>query len=223
MPNIFNEVFASKPLPTVDEVRREAKRLPVLFPAADAIDETWILRSQLYQFLFGLLLMDKTGLVEVDEYLANHDVKPLAWEGRGFFQRYDRMGLTYIYVRTFARVERLGEDKLAILDAAHAGDDEAYAKALDMVEATFARVMAVCPDRPDTTFEPMMTLNRMYAVHGNEIPLAVRCIADYDTDGNIRSKEAEENRLKLMGCIAGRLDGILTRDLGCPTRTAMEV
>lgn len=212
-----------QPPPTVEEVRTQAREESVLFPAPDVITEDWISLSQTYQFLFSSLMLERTGLDKLDERIAQRRVAPTPDDKKGYYQKFDRLGLRYFYLRCCARVERLSEEeRKALAEARDAGTDESWISALAIVSDTFQRVMRVNPESPETTYEPLETIHGDYQVKGKEIPLAMRSVAEFNPDGSLVSEERETERLRLFTRIWEQLDAALSKDLGCPVKTVVE-
>lgn len=211
-------------VPTVEEARAMALHEPDLFPAPEQITEDWILRSQVYQVLFGEIFRERTGAERLEQRIAARGFLPASADRRRFFQKFDRLGLQYLYVRGTARVERLSPEAQELLTRVHAEPSEDNLEAaLQMVRDTFPTVMAVAPERPETTFEPIQTLHGDYRILGKSIPLALRSVAEFLPDGALKSEEAELDRLRVFSTIVRQLDPAFSEDLGCSTKTVLEV
>nr|MCR5371383.1 hypothetical protein [Clostridium sp.] len=183
MNNLIKSAFEKMPLPSVEEVARQAREEPVLFPDAGAVTEEWIRLSQSYMVLFGKWFLKETGLDRLDERVSAEGIRPASEEQKGFYQKYDRLGLRYFYLRCWARIERLEGDEPELLKKYL--EEEPGEEADAFLERTFAAVMAVCPEEPYTVFEPKMTLHRDYSVEGEQIPLVMRTVADFAPDGSL--------------------------------------
>ena len=221
MNNLIKSAFEKMPLPSVEEVVRQAREEPVLFPDAGAVTEEGIRLSQSYLVLFGRWFLKETGLDRLDERVSAEGIRPASEEQKGFYQKYDRLGLRYFYLRCWARIERLEGEETELLKKYL--EEEPGEESDRFLERTFAAVMAVCPEEPYTVFEPKMTLHRDYSVEGAQIPLAMRTVADFAPDGSLRSEAEEEKRIRLTGSILRQLDSALSGDLGCGVRTAAEL
>ena len=218
------ELFDSQILPDMDEVNKQAAQESILFPPAEEITADWLKQSQLYQFLFGLLFKSRTGVERLEDKISLRNISPAAEGSKNYYQKYDRMGLRYFYLRGVARVERLSdEDRESLEQCLKTPDEDTYRKALSMVENTFGTVMAVSPDNPETVYEPKQTLHGDYRIEGKNIPLAMRSVADFNPDGSLKSEEAELQRIQTFTNIWKQIDPALSADLGCGTTTAVEV
>lgn len=205
------------PVPDLEETLRTAKEEEILFPAPEKITRDWILRSQLYRAAFSDYLIRATGLDRLDRRLAEQGFLPAFPESMSFFQKYDLLGLPFFYIRMMPRVDRLAEADQALLTEGSRDD------VLDLVRKTFPLVMTVEPEQADTVFEPTETLHGDYQVHGDEIPIAMRSAAEFDSDGALLSEEREQTRVSVFTNVWRQIDNALTKDLGCRTRTAVEL
>ena len=218
------ELFDSRTLPGIDEVKKQADQESILFPPAEEITEDWIKGSQLYQFLFGLIFKSRTGVERLEDKISLRNILPAAEGSKNYYQKYDCMDLRYFYLRGTARVERLSGEDRELLDACLKDpNEETFRDALSMVENTFENVMAVSPENPTTVYEPKQTLHGDYRIEGKNIPLVMRSVADFNPDGSLKSEEAEMQRLQTFTNIRRQIDPALSADLGCGTTTAVEV
>ena len=221
---LLKKEFEMRPLPARAEVLEQAEKESILFLDADTITEDWILLSQAYQTLFGRVFLEKTGLDRLEQRVLAAGIHGAGPEQKGFYQKYDRLGLSCFYIRCFARPERLSEEEMAMLKIAVETENEGMLPdIMKMVDETFAAVMAVSPEYPDTVFEPKMTLHRDYIVKGEEIPLVFRTVADFTPEGSLVSEKMEEKRLRITASILRQLDDGLSADLGASVRTTAEV
>lgn len=224
MPSISWDIIRELPRPPLEELTRTAEQEPVLFPPASTLTEDWLSLSQLYRALFSAFFLSKTGLDRLDRRLAERGFAPVPEGERRFFQRYDSLGLDYFYLRTMARVERLSaEERDALRNAEEAGTAESLEEAMRLVEETFRRVMPVDMERPNDVFEPKPTIHGDYRVRGSEIPLVICSAAAFDKDGNLLSDEQEKDRIQVFTNVWRQLDSKLSADLGCATKSAIEV
>ena len=144
MNNMIKSAFEKMPLPSVEEVVRQAREEPVLFPDVGAVTEEWIRLSQSYLVLFGRWFLKETGLDRLDERVSAEGIRPASEEQKGFYQKYDRLGLRYFYLRCWARIERLEGEETELLKKYL--EEEPGEESDRFLERTFAAVMAVCPD-----------------------------------------------------------------------------
>lgn len=214
----------SMPVPPLDEVLAQAQKQPRAFPEPSEISGDWILASQTYRTAFSSLLLERTGLDRLDRRIAGRGILPVPESGKNFWQKYDTTGLQYFYIRTMPRTERLADPQRFLLaEAARTPGPEAWENVLALVSESFRTVMAFAPDEPDTVFEPVMTLSGSFQIFGREIPLGLRSCAAFNPDGSLADEEQEKRRVTLFNNIWRQTDPLLSRDLGCPVRTAVEI
>lgn len=216
--------FESLKLPGIEETREQALQERILFPAGSEITEDWIRDSRMYQYLFGLLFKERTGVERLEARILERDISPAAESSKNYYQKYDQMGLLYFYIRGNARVERLKREDREILHLCGVKTDtDAFQKALAMVENTFSTVMAVAPENPATVYEPKQTIHGDYKIIGKNIPVAMRSNAQFAADGSLISEEAEIRRIRTLTNIWRQVDAAFSADLGWGTTTAIEV
>ena len=83
--------------------------------------------------------------------------------------------------------------------------------------------MAVSPENPTTVYEPKQTIHGDYMIIGKNIPIAMRSVASFSSDGSLESEEAELKRIHIFNNIWRQVDSAFSIDLGCGTTTAVEV
>lgn len=222
MVNDWND-FHTRPLPAKREVLIQATRERLSFPKVEEISDDWILVSQLYRYLFSALLLDRTGLERIDRRIAEQGILPAPKQSMSFYQKYDMMNLSYFYIRMMARIDRLDPKEIALLEqAARQNNSDTWIEAIALVEKTFDRIMIFDPDNRKTMFEPLPTIHGDYSILGSEVPLAMRSVAEFAPDGSLVSEEREQERIRVFSRVWRQIDTALTKDLGCPTRTAIE-
>lgn len=211
-------------MPTQVQVLEQAEKEGVLFPKREEITQDWIKLSQIYQALFGIFLIEKTGLDRLDERIAQRNISPALEEQKSYYQKYGDIGLRFFYLRCCARIERLSGEEIRLLgECSQNEDDTSWARAMELVDKTFQTVMTVDPEHPNMVYEPKRTLHKDYQVKGEEIPLVMRSVADFNHDGSLVSESAERERIEIFTNIWRQIDKALSNDLGCRTRTAVEV
>ena len=207
-------------VPTVQEVKSQAEKEPILFPEESQIDESFVSGSVVYGYLFAHYFKEKTGLDSLDRRIAEYGIKECPLQEADYYQRYSSLGLKYFYIRAVPRVDRLSKEDMELIGAAAEEKSEtSWYEAMSVVNTTFRDVMTVDPQSPDTVFHPLVTWFKTYAVKGGEIPLALKTVPDYDENGNLVSEKAEEKRNKMLDSLSRQLDSALSSDLGCPVRT----
>ena len=218
------KAFDSIKLPGVEETKKQAMQESILFPAVNEISAEWIRQSQIYHFLFGIIFKERTGVERLEERILKRAIAPAREDSENYYQKYDRMGLRFFYIRGTARVERLKQDDRELLRLCdERKDTDSFQKALIMVEKTFATIMAVSPENPTTVYEPKQTIHGDYKIIGKNIPIAMRSVPSFSPDGSLKSEKAELKRIRTFTNIWRQVDSAFSIDLGCGTTTAIEV
>lgn len=211
-------------VPSVDEVKKQADRERVLFSENCEFTDDFIKLSYSYKHLFGKFLIEQTGLDRLDGRINELKIQPCPEEEMDFYQKYDSLGLKYFYIRGFARIDRLSEDELDLMKTSlEDSSEKSWFEIMSLINKTFKSVMTVNPENPETVYEPKRTILREYVISGGSIPLALRSVPEFNSEGNYLSKKAEDKRLSVFKNIAAKLDSSISKDLGCSVKTAIIV
>ncbi|MBQ5398413.1 MAG: hypothetical protein IIU14_03130 [Ruminococcus sp.] len=210
--NIKQE-FETIKVPSAEELRAISKDEGLLFP--EKIDDDFARLSYGYQYLFGRYLILQTGLDKLDKRIAENEILPCPGDKMEFYQKYDSTGLKYFYLRCSARIDRLSDSELERLKKALGSqDDEGWTEAMRLISSTMKKVMAVCPDKPDTVFILKNTYFSEYRAYGDSLPVVVKTYPEYDENGNLVSEEKEELRQSIILSLCESLADALSQDLG---------
>lgn len=200
-----------------------------MFPAPEMLTDEYISMRQIYQYIFSQIVLIVTGLERLDRRFADREYLPGDKDKRGFYQKYDHLGLDYIFIRGNARVERLEAKeqdliKACIADLKESRESQEHINALiDLVYGSYMKVMAVEPDKPIQKFEPVRTVHGDYRIFGNAVMFVIRSVPDFDENKNIRDLQKEVVREQNYFSVAPQLEAILTRALEMPVKVVAEL
>ena len=177
------------------------------------LTEDYIQIQSLYQFLFSLYFLHKTSLDRLDARLCSQGCTPAGPEDMDFFQMYDLLSLRCFYLRTLPRIERLSQKEHEVLShcLSHQEDEAALMAAMAVVEQTYGQVMALCPKAPEQWFELYPSLLGEGRVQGKNIVLTLKTVPDYDAQGMLKSREADDRRTRIMASVKAQLEPLLKK------------
>lgn len=224
MDKTFSDILKSLKYPSLSDFLEIIKKEPILFPKQEEINEKWIKLSTIYKYLFSYYFLKMTRLDKLDKKIASLAILSTPETKKNFFQRFDFMNLNYFYLRCWPRVERLSkEETKSFLNSVNRGDEGSWLVALSIVANTYKKVMTVNPEGENIIYEPISTLHGDYQVKGNEIPLTICSVAEFDSNGYLVSNENEQKRIRIFNEIWQQIDAALSRDIDCNTKTSIEL
>ena len=104
MDNSIWKSFESFLLPGLEETKNQAAQESVLFPAVNEITNDWIKQSQAYHFLFGMIFKERTGVERLEDRILKCNISPAGEKSKNYYQKYDRMGLRYLYIASITNL-----------------------------------------------------------------------------------------------------------------------
>ncbi len=213
----------------IEDFLQAAMKESCMFPAINILTDEYIAMRQIYQYVFSQIVISKTGITRLDKRFSERKYLTSDKDKKGFYQKYDQLGLDYIFIHGNARVERLEpkEKKLIkeyLVNLSYNKELEAYTDALiNMVNVTYPKVMAVYPDKPFQMFEPIRTVHGDYRISGDAIMFVLRSEPEFDENGNIRDMQKEINRENNFYSVASQLEKILPHTLEMPVKVVAEL
>lgn len=216
------------PVPTASEIRQlgltEPKEDRRIFENGH-VTELYIRLQTLYKYLFSMFLTARSGLDRLDQRLTAQGFNKTAAENMDFYQKYDLLGLNFLYVRSYVHIERLDRDQLDCLlnCLENRGSESAVRAAADMMEQTFRHVLAVSPENPDQQFQLFPSVDGSGLVAGRAILVGLKSVEDYDSQGMIRDQEADRRRIQVFFSVKGQLEPILSKALSAEVTVLAQV
>ncbi|MBT9775776.1 hypothetical protein GPL15_04520 [Clostridium sp. MCC353] len=114
---IWNEIDNIS-LPSLKETERlnlaEKNGNPVLFRSGQ-ITGQYLKLQAVYRYLFGVYLRSQSGLGRLDERLKERGFLKAGEDDMDYYQRYDYMGMDYLYLRSYVHIERLTTEQIELL------------------------------------------------------------------------------------------------------------
>lgn len=169
----------------------------------------WYIKiQQLYKFIFSMILVAESGLDRLDKRFENEHFKEA--EQKDFYQKYDLMGLRYIYLRSFVHIERLTYKQIIFLkECIEKKESDRLSEIIKLVKETLKEVISICPSKLNQQFELFPSLYGEGLVYGRDIVFGIRSIAEYNENGIIKDSEAEERRINIFYNVCNQLENIL--------------
>lgn len=211
----------------LEDFLQAAEKEKCMFPAVEILSDEYVSMRQIYQSIFSQIILTLTGLARLDKRFADRGYLP--GEKMGFYQKYDQLGLDYIYIRGNARVERLEPEERRIIKeylvslSENLESTELTKALINMVYESYSKVMAVEPEKPLQMFEPVRTIHGDYQIQGSAIMFVLRSIPDFDENKNIRDMQKEITRENNFFSVAPQLERVLTHALDMPVKIVAEV
>ena len=179
------------------------QRYSILNVQKENITEEYIKMQSFYKFLFGIYFVTKSNIYKVEEELKKRGYGLLSVEKMNFLQRYDGLGLKYIYYRGWTHIERLTDEEKTVLERSlkEPESKELFMDALYVVEKTCYKVLAINPEKKEERFELFPSIHGEGRVKGANIVFAI---------GTTGQEEKNKNMLPLGG-IVKQLEAILSK------------
>lgn len=187
---------------------------PILFPAG-RITERYLELQALYRYLFSMYLTAQSGISRLDSRLKERGYLKAGESNMDFYQKYDLMGLDYLYLRSFVHIERLTPEQIDLLErlARKQGGEQTLKDAVQMMEQTYKQVLAVNSENPKQQFEIFPSVYGEGIVKGEAILIGLKSMADYDGAGMIKDEDEDQRRVNTFYSVSKQLETILSKML----------
>lgn len=179
---------------------------------------------KIYRYLVSRFIEEKTGLRKIDEKLKNQEKPPIPvpWEEMEEFQRQDYLDMEYFYLRNPVHTESLDEEAMeALEELLENNSGEAAARAGRVVEETYKKVLAFS-DEAVGQVQLFPSLAGEGIVPADALVLVLAAVPDYDEQGNLKDRQQEESRLRLLVSLKNQLEPILARRMDMPVRILIQ-
>lgn len=208
--------YIEAPTPSLEESYEILKKQGDLCLSKEDLSQGYIQLQKLYKFLFGLFFIARSGIYKVDEKLMERGHKPAKTEEMDFFQKYDMLGLRFIYLRSWVHVERLSKDECEVLlQCLQVPDNsDVFRNALNIVEKTYSRVLMVNPEKKNEWFEIFPSIRGEGRVHGENIVFAIKTTPQFNEQGMFVDLKSEQKKSTELNSISRQLEPILSKALG---------
>lgn len=197
----YDLLIEEKGLPAFEELKQEAASAYAGLPTEFTNNLTEANYGKLfmyYRYLVSSILNEKSNLKMVDDFLVNNGLSAKVAED-DFYQKYDFMGLKFFYLRSFAHIERLSEQQIALLERClENGREEDIDEAIKMVESTYKNILSISPEAPKYQYEMYPSIHGDGLVEGDVCILGLRREVLYDEDGMIADWKQEEARFNML-------------------------
>lgn len=202
--------------PSATELYEVVRKQYDLFFKKEELTEEYIELQHLYKWLFGLYLCDRSKITEVEVSMLERGHLPVEKKSMTFFQKYDMMGLHFLYLRSWAHVERLTMEEGQVLKKCLQKqiDEEALQDAFRIVEATYPKVLTIHPEKQGQWFELYPDVHGRGRVQGENIVFAIRTTPEYNEAGMFVDREHELEKKAEIKSVRKQLEPILTEVLG---------
>lgn len=196
-----------------------------VFYEGNQISDEYLKIQVLYKALFSIFLSAKSGIERLDDRLAQRHFIPASGADMDFYQRYDLLGLDYLYLRSYVHVERLNEEQVNVFARCidQKDDGEMLREAAKVMEATYKDVLAVKPNLPEQYFEIFPSLHGEGRIKGRAVLIGMKSKADYDEQERLKDEEAEKKRIRIFKSVKKQLEEILSRTLETEVVVVAEV
>lgn len=182
-------------------------------------EDRFLLLQSGYRAIFNAYLCDRANL---DEYQNCLDLSELSFPkgSRTEYSEIGAFGRNNIFIRSSLYVERLSsKDIELILDAIDGETIRIDDELLSLAERTWQEVIVVQLD-PDANGEPYEIvydedgINKISALN-DSLVLELAYSAEFDSAGNIVSKENEKAKYGYAADLANRMESEISNDLSC--------
>lgn len=224
---IWNEIDKIS-LPSLQETENlnlvETSANPVLFHSG-RITGQYLKLQAVYRYLFGVYLRSQSGIDRLDDRLKQQGFLKAGEEDMDYYQRYDYMGMDYLYLRSFVHIERLTPEQIELLDhmIREKGREPDLKEAARLVEETYRNVLAVSSEHPDRQFEIYPSVFGEGIVRGAAVLIGLKSMADYDSSGMLTDEEEDQKRIRILYSVGKQLETILSKTLEAETVVITEI
>lgn len=187
------------------------------------VTEAFIRAQWLYEAIYSLLILSRSGLDRLDRRLARLGWLPPAEADQKRLRRYSPLPLRHFFLAVPAHIERLNEEQLEqLLAACDRQDDTSMQVAVQLVRDSWRAVMTACPDRPDMRVELFPSLWGEGAIPGAAVALVLASAPRYDEGGMLVDIREDDRRIKTMHLVAGQTEAIMSKAMGGEIRVLVE-
>lgn len=188
----------------------------------EEITDKYLKLQALYKKTLGELLVAVLELDSFDNELASNELEfiEVPDKEKGFYQKYDTLGLKYIYLRNNIHIEKLSIEDVKILKSALASEDNTAQEQLyKMIARTYPEVIKITFTNPedadfDVVYEPGAFGTKK--APNTALVLAISTSYQYDASGNVVDMKAEQTKEAYVSELRERMITEISKKIDIP-------
>lgn len=189
----------------------------------NGFSERYAVIATVYRYIISRYLCSELEIEEIEKKLRDRNYCFLKTEEKkSFYQKYDKSGTDYFYLRNDVHVERLDENALSIIEEAYTdGSDEKLEAAAKVVVDSWKNVLAFIPGC-EYSIELFPTIHGEGIVPANALVYMLHTEANYDENGAIVDWDEDRKRLNVVYGLKSQLEKLWSEDIEIPVKVIVE-